>query len=265
MPNVWFTADTHFRHVNLLAKGHRTGFDGIAEHDEALVTWWNETVRPWDTVWHLGDFGMGPAREFLPIVAQLHGTVHLVTGNHDAPWPANRDAAKHQRWWMDAGFASVQPFARRRVAGRQVLLSHFPYSGDHTDQDRGAQWRLPDLGAPLLHGHVHDMWAVRGHQLNVGVDVNAFRPVSMGAVAAWVEQLPDPADLASSRRDPAALRARFQAAGYTVIGGRSDLYVRVERTLPAPARSVLVPLKQDAPDFDELYDAAEHELRLATS
>lgn len=186
---VWFTADTHFRHRNLIAKGHREGFDTIEDHDQALIERWNDRVRRDDTVWHLGDFAMGPARDFLPIVAQLHGTIHLVTGNHDAPWPANRDSAKHQRVWLDAGFASVQAFARRKVAARDVLLSHFPYEGDHKPEDRASQYRLRDEGLPLIHGHVHCLWWARNRQLNVGVDVNDFQPVPLALVEDWVSEV----------------------------------------------------------------------------
>ena len=36
-----------------------------------------------------------------------------------------------------------------------MLLSHFPYDGDHTTTDREQQYRLRDLGLPIVHGHTH--------------------------------------------------------------------------------------------------------------
>lgn len=63
-------------------------------------------------------------------------------------------------------FASVQQSARRRIRGREVLLSHFPYQGDHSAEDRHTQWRLRNEGLPLLHGHTHSN-LVRLNQDNV--------------------------------------------------------------------------------------------------
>ena len=187
MSDVWFTSDTHFGHRMLIERGYRP-FSTVQDMDEALATAWNEIVKPDDVVWHVGDWSMGGPGWFgraagVGWVSQLHGHVHLITGNHDKPWPGNRDAHKHQAAWLAAGFKTIQAFARRRINGQQVLLSHFPYEGDHTDDDRATQFRLPDLGLPLLHGHVHEAWKVRGRQINVGVDVWDFRPVHLDTIA----------------------------------------------------------------------------------
>lgn len=185
---VWYTSDSHWHHRAMAERGWRP-WPTVEEHDEALQTAWNETVKPGDIVFHLGDWGMGPGRG-LDMLPKLHGTVHLITGNHDAPWSGNRDALKAQQPWLDAGFASIQAFARRRIAGRTVLLSHFPYAGDHLDTaDRFNQYRLRDKDLPLLHGHVHDLWVFRGREMNVGVDVWGWKPVHTDTVARWVNTL----------------------------------------------------------------------------
>lgn len=191
-PEVYYTADTHWNHRNMATLQWRP-FATVADMNDALLTAWNETVRPNDIVYHLGDWSMGPAAEGLAFVQQVHGTVHLITGNHDAPWAGNRDALKVQRQWLDAGFASISPFARRRIEGRNVLLSHFPYEGDHRTgrigEDRFNQFRLRDEGLPLVHGHVHDLWMFRGRQMNVGVDMWGWKPVHTDTVARWVSTL----------------------------------------------------------------------------
>lgn len=151
MSAVWFSSDTHFLHK--LVAGHR-GFAGSLEHDEAVIDRWNATVRPDDLVWHLGDVGLGNETGILNLAAHLNGRKQLVTGNHDACWPGHRDARKHQRRWLEI-FESVQAFARIRLDGRVVLLSHMPYEGDHVGEDRHTQFRLRDEGAWLLHGHTH--------------------------------------------------------------------------------------------------------------
>lgn len=187
MTAVYYTADTHFGHTNMTAEGKGwRPFRTVREHDETLIERWNATVKPGDTVWHLGDVGMGTEDHILECVARLNGAIHLVTGNHDVVWPGNRHAQKRQRAWLSV-FASVQQYARHRFLHEQVLLNHFPYDNDmqahHVGPDRYAPYRPPNLGGFLLHGHVHTEWSVRGRQINVGVDAHDFRPVSAYSIA----------------------------------------------------------------------------------
>lgn len=180
--DVWFTSDTHFDH-RMMAQDIR-GFESKKDHDEALVQYWNETVRPNDIVWHLGDVGMGPIARWGSNIDQLHGEIHLVLGNHDEAWAGNRDAHRKRWQWLDHGFASMQEFARRKVNGSTVLLSHFPYAGyegysDHQGDTRFKQFRLPDYGEWLLHGHTHQKAHGQAKMIHVGMDAHNLRPVSL--------------------------------------------------------------------------------------
>ena len=68
-------------------------------------------------------------------------------------------------------FESVMVSDQVNIQGRQIMLSHFPYRGDHEHTgERYVQWRLRDEGLWLIHGHVHDEWKINGHQINVGWD-----------------------------------------------------------------------------------------------
>lgn len=194
---TWFTSDTHFRHAMV---AELRGFATAGEHDEAIIANWNDWVDPGDTVWHLGDVGM--SRGFLPLVDRLHGTIHLITGNHDAVWPGHRDSHKRQREWL-GHFASVQAFARRKIAGRHVLLSHFPYEGDHTAEDRHEQYRLRDEGLWLLHGHTHwqhIQWH-DGRQVHVGLDAWDLRPLALSDLERVITESGDGAAQAAEQRD----------------------------------------------------------------
>jgi len=187
---IWFTSDTHFGHNAMAAtgKGWRP-FATVEEHDEHLIERWNAVVRPDDHVWHLGDVG-GPRSDdhALACVARCNGHKHLIAGNHDAPWPGHRHAHRRQRTWLEV-FDSVQAFARRRVAKNlEVVLSHFPYEGDRGEPERYPQYRLRDKGLWLLHGHVHDAWAVDGRQINVGVDVCDWRPIGLHEVHTLIKE-----------------------------------------------------------------------------
>lgn len=166
MSRVWFTADLHLGHA--LVAGHR-GFPDTGSHDEAICLTWRLQVGPQDQVWVLGDVALAGLDEALSLIAELPGTKHLVPGNHDACHPMHRNAHKRQARFLRV-FHSVQPFARIRLNGRYVLLSHFPYRADRTAQVRYSQYRLPDEGLPLLHGHTHSAERLRGRELHVGLD-----------------------------------------------------------------------------------------------
>lgn len=192
MSQVWFTADTHFGHRNILTLGSGRPFSTIEEHDEALVERWNEVVRPQDTVWHLGDVALS-----LPhverCVPQLNGHKYLVAGNHDLCWAAHPSQsrragviAKTARY-RAAGFERVQDSGieyGQKIGGRRVVLSHLPADGDHESQQRYDEQRPRPLGMPIVCAHVHEAWKVNGQQVNVGVDQWGFRPVHIDEVAA---------------------------------------------------------------------------------
>jgi calcineurin-like phosphoesterase family protein len=128
-------------------------------------------------------------------VANRPGIKHLISGNHDPVHPFHRDSYKLYEKWMYA-FTSIQPFLRRKLGGKYFLMSHFPYMGTgaegHGAEDRYPQFRLPDMGLPLLHGHTH------GHEkhhnsdggspeLHVGLDAWDLQLVSQDTILGWLE------------------------------------------------------------------------------
>lgn len=87
MPSVFLTSDTHFGHLGVCKF---TGPDGVTklrpwdtpeEMDEEMVKRWNETVKPGDKVYHLGDVVIN--RKALKIMHRLNGDKVLIKGNHD--------------------------------------------------------------------------------------------------------------------------------------------------------------------------------------
>jgi len=185
MSTIWFTADTHFGHENIIKHSHRP-FDSVEEMDEAMIEKWNAVVGKNDIVYHLGDVGMGSDTHTLNCVSRLRGQKRLVSGNHDPVHPQHRKSAGRQRTWMRF-FESISPFDQVKIGKHEVMLSHFPYIGDHTEGERFRQYRLRDEGRFLLHGHVHDAWLMKDRQLNVGVDMNDFEPAPLDAVAEIVQ------------------------------------------------------------------------------
>jgi calcineurin-like phosphoesterase family protein len=181
----WFSSDTHFLHK--LVAGLR-GFTTVNDngetvpdpvrHDEAIIRNWNRLVKPDDTAWLLGDVGLGNEDRILAQAARLNGRKQLIAGNHDRVHPGNPGAHLHQKKWLEV-FKSVQAFARVRVGDQVVLLSHFPYDGDHTEHDRATQFRLRDEGVWLLHGHTHsaERYEWPDKSIHVGLDAWELKPV----------------------------------------------------------------------------------------
>lgn len=86
MSNIFITSDTHFGHAGvchfLRADGTKLRpWNNAEEMDEAMVALWNDTVRPNDKVYHLGDVVMN--RKALRILNRLNGEKVLIKGNHD--------------------------------------------------------------------------------------------------------------------------------------------------------------------------------------
>ena len=181
----WFTADPHIGHLKV---AELRGFTDVEDHDAELARRWDAAVTDVDLVWVLGDLsadGKGAQLRALRWLAERPGAKRLIAGNHDGVHPMHRDATALLPDYLKV-FESVGLAARRRIGGVEVLLSHFPYQ-DSTDpadtHNRYEQWRLPNLGVWLLHGHTHSGQRVRGHAIHVGVDAWELGPVPLSAVA----------------------------------------------------------------------------------
>lgn len=189
MTAVWFTSDLHVGGHKRVVEAR--GYTDPDEHDRVLAERWDAVVRPADQVWVLGDLCIGqgaPQRRALDWVSARHGVKYLIAGNHDSCHAHRSQAHRELRRYLEV-FEFVSIAATLKIAGERVLLSHFPYAGpggDHTDELRYPEWRLPDTGQWLLHGHTHTAIQQRGRQLHVGVDAHNLRPVPLTWVAARI-------------------------------------------------------------------------------
>jgi calcineurin-like phosphoesterase family protein len=155
---VWFTADTHFGHGATLGQFRRP-FRSVGEMNEALVARWNACVAPDDEVWHLGDFAYRMETAAMAmLLARLNGTKHLIAGNNDTPETRAL-----------AGWTSVRDYAELTLEGVHLVLCHYPFR----------TWNRMGKGAFNLHGHSHGRLARVTRQIDVGVDVWDYRPVTL--------------------------------------------------------------------------------------
>lgn len=87
MPAVFLTSDTHFGHAGVCRFTEADGVTKIRpwtdpdEMDEEMIRRWNDTVRPNDKIYHLGDVVIN--RKSLSTLARLNGDKVLIRGNHD--------------------------------------------------------------------------------------------------------------------------------------------------------------------------------------
>lgn len=192
--SAFFTSDLHLGHRKVAElRGFGEHCLSVADHDAAIREGWRSAVRDEDVVYVLGDLSAGGRAVTENTLAELYelpGRKRLIAGNHDPVHPMNREAWKWAARFADV-FEHVSPFARIKVLGREVMLSHFPYERDR-EKPRYMQYRLRDEGLPLLHGHTHgtERLTVTGSrvEVHVGVDAWALAPVSDEQVAALLDE-----------------------------------------------------------------------------
>lgn len=183
---TFFTADTHFRHKNIVHLGDGRPFDDIHHHDEMIIKNFNSVIKPEDTLIHLGDVALGPWPEGLECVRRINGYKMLVPGNHDrissVEKPARRE--KFMTDYEDV-FDQLCPEVVECFIGEdKVLLSHYPYTGESHEgrADRYTELRPVNEGRVLIHGHTHSNSIVSHEngtlQISVGVDAHSYFPVS---------------------------------------------------------------------------------------
>lgn len=97
-----------------------------------------------------------------------------------------KSKVKHAKWfqkYIDVGFVIVTREIEMTFDGIPIRMCHFPYEGDHDDENvRYSHLRPVDDGRLLIHGHVHSAWKTRtsakgAPMFNAGMDVNGYKPV----------------------------------------------------------------------------------------
>jgi len=162
---IYFTADTHFGHANIIKMCERP-FSDVETMNESMIAAWNERVRGNDTVYVVGDmFFRCPDPE--SILKRLKGKKRLIVGNHDSTWMSKVDMGRY--------FLSVDSFLETSDGAHALTLCHYPM----------VTWKHT-IRSYMIYGHIHadtgaDFWPLlrcRENVLNAGVDVNGYRPVT---------------------------------------------------------------------------------------
>lgn len=134
MPSVFLVSDTHFGHAGVCRFTCDDGFTKIRPWtdpdtmDKDMIEYWNDTVKPTDKVYHLGDVVIN--RKALAVMPKLHGDKVLIKGNHDIFKLS--DYLPHFR--DIRGYHVMDGF----------ILSHIPVHSESKGRFRGN-----------IHGHLH--------------------------------------------------------------------------------------------------------------
>jgi len=156
----------HLGHANIIKYCNRP-FTSLDEMNNTLIRNWNERVKTDDIVFHIGDFcfrnsvggkiGEGIQVKAKEWEARLNGKIIHIKGNHDSS-------------------NGVKPIIENIVikhGGKRINLVHKP-------EDANINYEIN------FTGHIHSKWSIlkmsrfnkETYCINVGVDVNRFRPVS---------------------------------------------------------------------------------------
>jgi len=171
MSKVFFTADTHFGHNNIIKYANRP-FDSVSEMDETIISRWNERVSADDLVYHLGDIGLCSSEKLRNILGRLNGRIHLIRGNHEK---AGDDCANEFEWVKDYHELVINDQEAPRKK-RLIVLSHYAMR----------VWNASHHGTWHLYGHSHGELEDLENSLSfdVGVDCHNYYPISYEEVSA---------------------------------------------------------------------------------
>lgn len=163
----WFTADTHFGHINIIRYTNRP-FKTVEEMDDALIKNWNQCVTPKDHIYHLGDFCFKEPAWYL---RRLQGNIHFVPGNHDKRMKQYREEMKNN---SNKYVHFMLPLDEVKIGDQLIILSHYAMK----------TFRSSHYGAYQLYGHSHGTLPDDPNilSMDVGVDANFYFPISFESV-----------------------------------------------------------------------------------
>ena len=162
--DIWLVSDTHFNHSKILefTQGGRSirPFSNVDEMNQTMLDNWANTVKPQDTVIHLGDvlFGENKVEWLEANFAKLPGKKRLVLGNHDnvkmlAPF------FKDIQLWIDM---------------EGLIFTHTPLHESTLAEKH--RFKEPKIN---VHGHIHTNPSPEGPYKCVCVEQINYTPISI--------------------------------------------------------------------------------------
>jgi len=214
--NVFFIADTHFDHSNIIEYTGRP-FSDVEEMNNTLIANWNAVVAKGDIVYVLGDFAFSRSKGRTDeLLSQLNGQKHLIQGNHD-----------HSEVRKAKGWQTVKQGASIVIKGQPIHLSHYPM----------VSWSKKVHDSWMLYGHCHgsltrsyDLLGIDWSKLlmlDLGVEKWDYTPVSVDQVAKAMAELRSKMSVLKWRnvKNNIPKKACWNGFLYWINGRNSDLGV----------------------------------------
>jgi calcineurin-like phosphoesterase family protein len=194
---LYFTSDSHFSHSNICSattKWKDAGdtvrkFDSLEMMNQTIVDNINAVVGENDILFHLGDWSFGGFEQIEKFHSQLVcKNIHLILGNHDHHIERDKDG-------IQSLFSSVSSFiphllVKREITNSKGMMERFEFCLFHYPI---ASWIDMNQGVIHLHGHVHlpkHLRLGKGRSLDVGMDGNDMKPLSLDEVMRLVKNQP---------------------------------------------------------------------------
>ncbi|MBN1431158.1 MAG: metallophosphoesterase family protein [Methanomicrobiaceae archaeon] len=151
-------SDLHLSHKSITEGAARPFYPGDSKRmDEVLIRNWNNTVKPSDTIYYLGDltYNLGPdiCNNYL---SKLNGELVFIRGNHDS---------------------CLKDYPEQLLvnySGREYLLVHDP------------KFRPKDYSGWMIHGHVHNSRVAdypfidfKNKTINACCELTGYHPVNL--------------------------------------------------------------------------------------
>lgn len=156
-----FISDPHLGHENII-KFERTQFASINEHDDYIKNLIMTEVKPYDTLYVLGDVGK-LTQENISFWQNVSGKTILIRGNHDT-----------QRGRLEEAFDTVSNVPI--FYNKRILLSHEP---------------LPVTNETLnVHGHLHGAYLDSKNHLNLSIHMTNYKIFTEKDLEIILRQMP---------------------------------------------------------------------------
>ena len=165
---IWLSGDYHFGENRFELMGRP--FTTISENVQTIIKNHNEWVGPGDEVIVVGDVCYQKTPEFLENVKKMNGRKILIRGNHDRPI-SDEEFLKYFDMVIPEGegyYITLLDDAPNGDVQIPCYITHYPTCGKKNYFN--------------LCGHIHGAWKYQLNCMNVGVDVNHFRPVNINRI-----------------------------------------------------------------------------------
>jgi calcineurin-like phosphoesterase family protein len=183
MNNIWFIADTHFGHKNIIKYCNRP-FSCVEEMDEIMIYNWNSVVKRDDIVFHLGDFIWDGEKDVRKYFSKLSGQIKIIPGSHDKFIRSWFSYNTYIEYYSKSGYfirllSPIHEIQKKKEYF--IVMCHYCMR----------VWNKSHYNSYHLYGHSHGMLESVGKSMDVGVDCNNFTPVSLEDVLKIMETKPN--------------------------------------------------------------------------